>query len=171
MADKKISDLTAATSVADADLLLLELSGGNSRKITFANVKASLPATGSWTPVIAFGGASVGVTYSVQVGRYIRQGNVVTASCHITLTNNGSSTGSATITGLTFTAKNTTNYHQAAATGLALGTPTGKVITAFIAPNTTALSLVDVTNNALATEADIPDTCELIMTITYECEP
>lgn len=39
MADKKISDLTAATSVADADLLLIETSGGNSRKVTRANFR------------------------------------------------------------------------------------------------------------------------------------
>lgn len=62
MADKKISDLTAATSLVAADLLLLELSGGNSRKITAQNLHtgylskansyqagAANTASGAWT--------------------------------------------------------------------------------------------------------------------------
>lgn len=52
MADKTINDLTAATSVADADLLEIENAGGNSRKITFANLKSSIGGfeAGSSTP-------------------------------------------------------------------------------------------------------------------------
>lgn len=42
MADKKISDFTAVTTLADADLLEIETSGGNSRKITVANARASI---------------------------------------------------------------------------------------------------------------------------------
>lgn len=44
MADKLISSLTAATSVASADLLVIETAAGNSRKVTGANVAASMPA-------------------------------------------------------------------------------------------------------------------------------
>lgn len=40
MADKKISDFTAVTSVADADLFEIETAAGNSRKITKANLFA-----------------------------------------------------------------------------------------------------------------------------------
>lgn len=39
MADKKISDLTAATSVSDGDFLIIENSGGNSRKVDRANFR------------------------------------------------------------------------------------------------------------------------------------
>lgn len=59
---------------------------------------------GTFTPAIAFGGASVGVTYGTQVGRYLKTGNVVHFSLFITLTSKGSSTGSATITPLPFAA-------------------------------------------------------------------
>jgi len=38
MANKKISDFTAATTLADGDLFELETAGGNSRKITKANL-------------------------------------------------------------------------------------------------------------------------------------
>lgn len=42
MADKTISDFTAATSLASADLFEIENAGGNSRKVTFATLLASL---------------------------------------------------------------------------------------------------------------------------------
>lgn len=57
---------------------------------------------GTWTPALKFGGASVSMTYSTQTGRYVKVGGLVTLWWNITLTNKGSSTGSATITGLPF---------------------------------------------------------------------
>ena len=59
---------------------------------------------GTFTPVITFGGLSVGVTYAASnVGKYTRIGRMVFANTHIVLTSKGSSTGSAVITGLPFT--------------------------------------------------------------------
>ena len=58
---------------------------------------------GTWTPVLQFGGANVGITYSVQGGAYTKIGNLVTLNCRIGLSNKGSSTGNARITGLPFT--------------------------------------------------------------------
>lgn len=58
----------------------------------------------SFTPVVAFGGASVGITYGTQLGRYLRVGNMVNFTIMITLTSKGSSTGTMTITGLPFVA-------------------------------------------------------------------
>lgn len=40
MADKKISDFTAATAIADDDLVEIETAAGNSRKVTGANLRA-----------------------------------------------------------------------------------------------------------------------------------
>ena len=60
---------------------------------------------GTWTPTVAFGGASVGVAYAAgaRVGRYTKIGRAVSVTCYVALSNKGSSTGSATITGLPFT--------------------------------------------------------------------
>jgi hypothetical protein len=58
---------------------------------------------GTWTPTIAFGGGSTGITYFTQSAVYTKVGNRVTLSGLINLTSKGSSTGSATITGLPFT--------------------------------------------------------------------
>lgn len=56
-----------------------------------------------FTPVLAFGGASVGVTYSTQVGRYKKIGSRLIFQIRLVVTSKGSSTGAATITGLPFT--------------------------------------------------------------------
>ena len=54
---------------------------------------------GSFTPVLAFGGASTGITYSTQTGTYTQIGNIVFFSIIIALTSKGSATGNATVSG------------------------------------------------------------------------
>lgn len=76
MADKKISDFTAETSAADGDLSELETAGGNSRKITIANLRASLTpwrlvgtgqtATGVWD--FAVDGAKANIDFAGLAG-------------------------------------------------------------------------------------------------------
>ena len=71
---------------------------------------------GTWTPGIAFGGASVGVTYNTTFtgGQYTRIGNRVFVTGYLVIINKGSSTGDATITGLPFTSKSgSPNYLSA----------------------------------------------------------
>jgi hypothetical protein len=58
---------------------------------------------GTFTPAITFGGGSTGITYANQAGSYTKIGNQVTVNLYIELTNKGSATGSALITGLPFT--------------------------------------------------------------------
>lgn len=60
---------------------------------------------GEWTPTLEFGGASVGITYSVQAGLYTKIGRVVTVTGYIHLTSKGTSTGQAKIEGLPFAIK------------------------------------------------------------------
>lgn len=64
---------------------------------------------GTFTPVLAFGGASVGITYSTQTASYKRVGNVVYFQVQIILTSKGSSTGAASITGLPITSSASNN--------------------------------------------------------------
>jgi len=59
--------------------------------------------TGTFTPAIAFGGSSTGITYSVQYGEYTQIGNVVYFSISVVLSSKGSQTGNATLTGLPVT--------------------------------------------------------------------
>ena len=61
---------------------------------------------GTFTPSVAFGGASVGVTYFDRIGNYTKVGRQVTCTIYCALTSKGSSTGNATLTGLPFTSSN-----------------------------------------------------------------
>jgi hypothetical protein len=53
-----------------------------------------------FTPTLAFGGSSTGITYTTQNGRWALNGNMVVFSIEIILSNKGSATGNATIGGL-----------------------------------------------------------------------
>ena len=63
---------------------------------------------GTWTPVLKFGGATTGITYTTQTGTYTKIGRMVCARATITLSSNGSASGGATVTGLPFTVAVTT---------------------------------------------------------------
>lgn len=58
--------------------------------------------TGTFTPVLTFGGASTGITYAAQSGQYSRVNGITTVFIYIVLSSKGSATGSMTITGLPF---------------------------------------------------------------------
>ena len=57
---------------------------------------------GTFTPILTFGGGSTGITYSLRGGNYKEVNEVVHVSIGFILTNKGSSTGVAQITGLPF---------------------------------------------------------------------
>ena len=104
--------LLVGTSSANANGGILQLSSG----ITFpATAVAASDANtlddyeeGTWTPVVSFGGASVGITGTFS-GTYTKVGNVVTVCYIVSFTSKGTSTGSMKVAGLPFTAGNVNN--------------------------------------------------------------
>lgn len=57
---------------------------------------------GTFTPTMDFGGSSSGITYSQQLGKYVKIGRLVHIKIAMDLSNNGSGTGAANIVGLPF---------------------------------------------------------------------
>jgi len=108
-----VSGLSSAIAITD----------GGTGATTAANARTNLGLTsaatattvvnGTWTPVLQFGGGSTGITYSVQSGRYTRIGSMVLVSANITLTSKGTSTGSASITGLPIAAAGSSSFNYA----------------------------------------------------------
>lgn len=70
------------------------------RRIDTADV-----ASGTFTPVLHFGGNSAGIVYTSQIGYYTEVGDVMHIDIDIALSSKGSSTGAATISGLPKKAK------------------------------------------------------------------
>jgi hypothetical protein len=125
---------------------------------------------GTWTPVLAFGGASVSMTHDTQSGFYTKVGNLVTANCYISLTNKGTSTGDATITGLPFTSNNTFgNFNAAAMTFNVISFadfPSCALIN-----NQSSLQLREITNAGVFSFLDntnFANNSNIIITISYQ---
>jgi len=96
---------TISTQSANANLIIAPNGTGVTEVangITFdtVHVLKNYVTQTNWTPVLTFGGASVGITYTTQQGVYLRIGDLVFVEMEILLSSKGSSTGDAIITGL-----------------------------------------------------------------------
>jgi hypothetical protein len=146
------SDRDAAVDLGYADSRFkdLYLSGGVYLGGTGAANKLDDYEEGFWSPVLQFGGATVGVIYSIRIASYTKVGNTVVARCIIFLNNKGSSTGSATITGLPFTSSEASTASRY-----------GDRVSAHqvtVATSGTTIALVDRPSGPLNTAADLDDT-------------
>lgn len=107
-----LNDAVTIDKMADVSVDTAQLVAGavETAKIENLNVTLAKLATDAyvgltaWTPAFAFGGATTGITYTTQVGRYIKIGALVIAWGTLVLSSNGSATGAITITGLPFAA-------------------------------------------------------------------
>ncbi len=108
-----ITDLSAASSVASGDNMVINQSGTDKR-VTISTLFTGVAAvTGSWTPTIA--GSSGAPLYSVRTGSYIKIGPLVMAAFDITLADKSTLAGNLTLTGLPFTTANIASYFPAVA--------------------------------------------------------
>jgi hypothetical protein len=88
---------------------------------------------GSFTPTLAFGGASTGIGYNFRSGYYTKKGDDVSFSVTLNLTSKGTATGNMTIGGLPFAVAALSNYRTSAAvlvdgmTGLS-GAPVSQIL-------------------------------------------
>ena len=163
-----ITDLAtlAHTDLAVGDWLVVhDLSAATDKKMAPF-------AAGTWTPALNFGGATTGITYSVQVGTYTKIGRIVLLAATIVLSSKGTATGSATITGLPFTSLTNANSHFYAGTvywrSMAAN---GYSIMAILPDNSAAISLYVSSasaNTVAATDANFGNTSEIILTMMYE---
>jgi len=126
--------------------------------------------TGNWTPTVTFGGSSTGIALTSE-GIYTRIGNTVTVHGIITFTDKGAESGSARITGLPFTAANTSGSYQCGVIGFAanllslVGTPTFAV-----ADNGTELYLQNwsATDSVNLTNSNFKDNTSIRFSATYK---
>jgi hypothetical protein len=144
---------------------------GNAAYAESIGLSPPIPLTSTtWTPAIAFGGSSAGVTYNVQAGDYRIVNRLLCLSGRILLTSNGSGSGSATITGLPVAVNNATGSYGVfsfgywSATSSVAGNPTG-----LASPNTSTISVFmsSATAATAMTETNITDTAELIFSGCY----
>ncbi len=101
---------SATLTIADGKTLtvsnILTFTGTDSSSVAFgAGGTVAYDTDSTFVPVLDFAGGTTGITYTTQTAIYSRVGNVVTFSINLVLSNKGSSTGAAHITGLPFSVR------------------------------------------------------------------
>lgn len=156
---------------SDDRLVFRDTSTGLGKYATVATLDTRWGSSSdTWTPVLAFGGASVGITYGTQIGQYVRTGNLIHFSINIVLTSKGSSTGSASIT-LPFAAAagaqwRLTSFATISAGDIEMATVAGGASVVSLAKRTVSTGV-----GAAMTNADLTNTSTLLITGFYECAP
>jgi hypothetical protein len=115
--------------------------------------------TGTFTPIVAFGGASTGITYGTQQGAFLRLGNIVFYSLVCILTNKGSGTGAMTIGGYPYPSSSdilqssqgiaVTNYSSVNQPVALLGSGSSSVALYSYSGSLTALTNANANNNSI----------------------
>ncbi len=166
-----ITDLTTlnTSTLAEADWLVVhDTSAGTDKKTPAFDA-------GTWTPVVNFGGATTGITYTAQVGTYTRVGQIVIACATITLSSKGSATGAATITGLPFTALSNAASHLYVGSTYWRGmAANGYSVMSLLLDNSATILLYVSTassNTTAMTNANFGNSSELAITLMYEAAP
>lgn len=108
----------------------------------------------NWTPVLTFGGGSTGIAYSTQTGTAYKIGRFVFFTYFIVLTNKGSSTGQAVISGLPFPCSAGWQGDNGGPVFSSNLTYTGQVMMAFTLGTSTMFFLNSATGAAFTTLSD-----------------
>lgn len=146
---------------------------GTNSGATLVGREVPVYETGTWTPVLTFGGGSTGITYTTQEGLYTRVGNTVWVSAYVVLSAKGSDTGTALVNGLPFTASNTAASSQSFVVGNAANAANlTSAITAYATDNGTTVNLVDwgATGSAVLDDTNFAATTSLSITGTYQIQ-
>lgn len=122
------------------------------------------PFSGTWTPQLEFGGASVGMTGTF-TGFWIEVGQLVVAFFTVTLTAKGSSTGAATIAGLPVAAL--AGYEAPAIIGSHAAMATADVFESYASGTAIALGKGDDTGWAALADTDFTNTSSLSGMVIY----
>jgi hypothetical protein len=165
------NNITAVNSAANTLSI-----GGFTKTFTgaAANVAASANVS-SWTPGVAFGGGTTGITYGFQSGQYstttMPNGNILTQAWgSLGLSNKGSSTGNVTITGFPVAAGTNGTVYFFACAQENISTSSGAQIYADMSPSATTAfvrSYVNGAANTSLTNANFTNTSVLKFYAVY----
>ena len=173
---------TTPTFVGDATLSTGNLVVGTAAK--GINFNANTPAAGmtsqllnwyeegSFTPTISFGGASSGITYATQNGRYIRIGREVTIHMYVVLSSKGVSTGAARIGSLPFATASGDFFYSGLTFGYFANITFLGMLMGYNDAGASTISLTNTTElgvNSAITNVNFDNSSNFIASMTYRC--
>jgi hypothetical protein len=171
MATKKISELTAGVQPTGGGHTTFEVvQGGANVKLTDDLLATFVRASGStttFTPGLTFGGAAVGMTFTSQIGRYLKIGPMVLYYIRLILSAKGSSTGTALITNLPFSAVAGVTW-PAPMYITSAATLAGQHLQPIVSTNTILLRYLNGASSGSFTDAFFTNTTDLIVAGFYE---
>jgi hypothetical protein len=123
---------------------------------------------GTWTMGIQFGGASVGITYGNNTGKYTKIGRQVTVTGYMNLTSKGSSTGNAEITGLPFAQTGSIqNYSVASVYMVSVTFANQFTIIGLAGTNLALYEITEAGTASLINDTDFANNSEVLISYTY----
>jgi hypothetical protein len=128
-------------------------------------------ASGAFTPVLQFGGASVGLAYSRQIGTYTRIGDRLLYNITITLSSKGTSTGSVSISGLPLASNAMSNNFATASIYLAsTNTLLVQYIDCYIVNSSTVINIAKLSagTSTLLADTDLTSTSTIVINGQYQ---
>lgn len=144
MANKTIGQLDAASNSSAIGAYFEIESSGLSKKLL-------LVESSTFTPYVAFGGGTTGITYSAQHGNYTIIGNRLFFDIRIILTSKGTSTGSITIKGLPYNTKNDSTYRVSPSVGYMDAVKYTGTVLSWMTYNSTQINIVQMTEAGATT--------------------
>ncbi len=127
---------------------------------------------GTWTPGFAFGGGATGIVYAAATGgRYVKIGRFVHLTGFLSTSNKGSSTGTATLTGIPFSPVSTGedgdvaqafSYAENITFTGTLGVVTGSINPPRFVATASAVAITNLTNTNFANASTV------IINLTYQ---
>lgn len=156
----------------------LDLSASAAGQISFPSAQNSSAGAntlddyeeGTFTPGFSFGGGTTGITYGNQIGRYQKVGNRVHVQGFLNLSNKGSSTGSAVVTGLPFTSINATLAHASLATWATVMSAATTAVSSLFNTNATTFSVWHMVSGSATqlSNAEFTNTSQVAFGGSYE---
>ncbi|MBM7045456.1 hypothetical protein [Rhizobium lusitanum] len=160
-----LSNLTTPISIAQGGTAGATASAARTNLGLTAAATATASVGGSWTPILAFGGGSTGITYSTQSGTWQRIGPFIYVSFTITLTSKGSSTGAATVSGLPIATSSGGSLLIVAGSNFVTQSPTFGVIAA--GTTSASIGVAGSTGPVALTDTNFSATTSLTMSGVY----
>lgn len=121
---------------------------------------------GSFTPTLIGATTPGTTTYSVQVGRYVRVGQITVATGRLTWTA-VTGTGIAIYGGLPFSSYNVTNLRHPPTLWISAVTFAGSFVGALLAENSGAWSTYTIASNVASTQLNIEAAGDIAFTFVY----
>jgi hypothetical protein len=164
------TDLALKANLISPSFTTPTLGAATGTSINFGGTTLSTYIEGTCTLSLKFGGLSVGLTYAVQLCKYTQIGNLVHVDAHLALSAKGSSTGTATVTGLPVAESSTASRYQLVLARISASTFTGQG-EGYIDPTTPTVINLGVNNNGVTanlTDANFTNGSSIILSTTYK---